>query len=149
MNRNHAHQALNDRIHFGFFFRCCYNPRSCFSPNFDCRCLCSSCTSFLYGKFSTGCVYFVWLFSRFSSSFFPPHSASQLILFQKIVFYLLVTFNNFSKFFHLFIYLLPQINGNLIINYKRAILLATFMLGLRQTKGSIFISSLLNLIPKL
>ena len=32
------------------------------------------------------------------------HSASQLILFQKIVFYFLVIFIEFLQFFHLFIY---------------------------------------------
>ena len=37
--------------------------------------------------------------------FFFPHSASQLLLFQKIVSYLLVMFNTFLQFFHLFIYL--------------------------------------------
>ena len=55
----------------------------------------------------------------------------------------------YNSFIYSFIYVLPQIHENLIINYRRAILLATFMPGLRQTKGNIFISSLSILIPKL
>ena len=82
--------------------------------------------------------------------FFFPHSASQLLLFQKIISYLLVMFNTFlQSFIYSFIYVLPQIHENLSINYRRAILLATFKPGLRQTKGNIFISSLSILIPKL
>ena len=38
-----------------FFFRCPYNPRSCFSSNFYCWCLFSSYTSFLYGIFLSSC----------------------------------------------------------------------------------------------
>ena len=55
----------------------------------------------------------------------------------------------YNSFIHLSISLLPQIHENLIIDMKRAILLATFMLVLHQTKGNTFISSLLILIKKL
>ena len=40
---------------------------------------------------------------------------------------------------YLFIYLLPQIHENLITNMKWAILLATLMLFLHQTKGNVFV----------
>ena len=55
----------------------------------------------------------------------------------------------YNSFIRLSISLLPQIHENLIIDMKRAILLATFMLVLHQTKGNAFISSLLILIKKL
>ena len=136
-----------------FLFRCSYIPRSCFSSKYL-----SLMFMFILHFVPLWYIFvyllmwflFVRLFFSYSSSFFFPHSASQLLHFQKIVSYLLVMFNTFyNSFICSFIYVLPQIHENLIINYRRAILLATFMPGLRQTKGNIFISSLSILIPKL
>ena len=91
-----------------FLFRCSYIPRSCFS---------SKCLSLMFMfilhfvplwyifVYLSMWFFFVRLFFSYSSSFFFPHSASQLLLFQKIVSYLLVMFNTFLQFFHLFIYL--------------------------------------------
>ena len=49
------------------------------------------------------CFFFVRLFFSYLVLFFL-HSASQLILFKKIVLYLLVFFIEFLQFFHIFIY---------------------------------------------
>ena len=92
-----------------FLFRCSYIPRSCFSSKFL-----SLMFMFILRFVSLWYIFvylsmwffFVRLFFSYSSSFFFPHSASQLLLFQKkIVSYLLVMFNTFLQFFHLFIYL--------------------------------------------
>ena len=105
-----------------------------------------------YGLFlSTWCVSSLsGFFSRISSFFFfiLLHSLS----FLKKLFCICSCFssNFYNSFIYLFISLLPQIHENLIINMKRAILLATFMLVLHQTKGNAFIISyLFILIPKL
>ena len=90
------------------------------------------------------------LFSCISSFFFP--------LFSFTAYPFLINCSLFARdfkqlfynsFIHLSISLLPQIHENLIIDMKRAILLATFMLVLHLTKGNTFISSLLILIKKL
>ena len=131
-----------------FLFRCSYIPRSCFSSKYL-----SLMFMFILHFVPLWYIFvyllmwflFVRLFFSYSSSFFFPHSASQLLLFQKKLFpicsWCLTPFYN--SFIYSFIYVLPQIHENLIINYRRAILLATFMPGLRQIKGNIFISSLL------
>ena len=107
-----------------------------------------------YGLFLSTCwccvFSFVRLFFLVSLPFFFPHSASQLIL--SINCFLFA--RDFQQLFHnSFIYLsislLPQIHENQILNMKRAILLATFMLVLHQTKGNAFLSSLFILIQKL
>ena len=64
---------LRSKIHV--FFRCPYNPRSCFSSNFYCWCLFSSYTSSLYGISLSSCccvfflvrLFFSYLFLFFSS----------------------------------------------------------------------------------
>ena len=108
-----------------------------------------------YGLFLSTCwccaFSFVRLFfSRISSFFFPsfcftayPFSINCFLFardFQRL-------FHN--SFIYLSISLLPQIHENQILNRKRAILLATFMLVLHQTKGNAFLSSLFILIQKL
>ena len=65
MKRNHARQALNDKIHVVFFAALTILVQVFIQISIADVNLCSSRTSFLYGFFlSTGCV---------------PHSASQLI----------------------------------------------------------------------
>ena len=65
MKRNHARQALNDKIHVVFFAALTILVQVFIQISIADVNLCSSRTSFLYGIFlSTGCV---------------PHSASQLI----------------------------------------------------------------------
>ena len=136
-----------------FLFRCSYIPRSCFSSNF------LSLMFMFILHFVSLWYIFVYLlmwffFVRFFLLLFLPffllillHSFSFFKKLFPICSWCLTPFYN--SFIYSFIYVLPQIHENLIINYRRAILLATFMPGLRQTKGNIFISSLSILIPKL
>ena len=130
-----------------FLFRCSY-------IFFYRWCLCSSCVSFLYGIFLSTCRCGFSLSGFFSLTlplFFFLILLHSFSFFKKKLFpicsWCLTPFYN--SFIYSFIYVLPQIHENIIINYRRAILLATFMPGLRQTKGNIFISSLSILIPKL
>ena len=136
-----------------FLFRCSYIPRSCFSSNFLLLMF-----MFILHFVSLWYIFvyllmwffFVRLFFSYSSSFFFLILLHSFSFFKKlfpICSWCLTPFYN--SFIYSFIYVLPQIHENLIINYRRAILLATFMPGLRQTKGNIFISSLSILIPKL
>ena len=107
---NTWHSYILNRLKFMllFLFRCSYIPCSCFSSNFL-----SLMFIFILHFVSLWYIFvyllmwffFVWLFFSYYSSFFSPHSASQLLLFKKIVSYLLVMFNTFLQFFHLFIYL--------------------------------------------
>ena len=122
---------LRSKIHV--FFRCPYNPRSCFSSNFYCWCLFSSYTSFLYGIFLSSCCcvfFFVRLFFSYLFLFFFLFLLHSFSFFNKLLSvcsWCSTTF--YHSFIYLFIYLLPQIY---VINMMRAILLATFMPGVRQ-----------------
>ena len=154
MNRNHVCYSLNNKIHVFCCFRYSYNPLSCFSLNSYCWCLSSSCTSFFMVYF---CLFVDVVFFPLSGFFF-----SYLFLFISSFCFTAYPFSincflfarDFQQLFHnSFIYLsislLPQIHENQILNMKRAILLATFMLVLHQTKGNAFLSSLFILIKKL
>ena len=143
------HSYILNRLKFMllFLFRCSYIPRSCFSSNF-------LLLMFIFILHFVSLWYifvyllmwffFVRLFFSYSSSFFFLILLHSFSFFKKlfpICSWCLTPFYN--SFIYSFIYVLPQIHENLTINYRRAILLATFMPGLRQTKGNIFISSLL------
>ena len=121
-----------------FFFRCPYNPRSCFSSS---SFLLFIADVYFHLTLRFFMVYFCLLvvmffslsgfFSRISSSFFSSFcfSASPFsincFLFARDVQQLFTILSSI----YLFIYLLPQIY---VINMMRAILLATFMPGVRQ-----------------
>ena len=123
---------LRSKIHV-FFFRCPYNPRPCFSSNFYYWCLFSSYTSFLYGISLSSCCcvfFFVRLFFSYLFLFFFLFLLHSFSFFNKLLSvcsWCSTTF--YHSFIYLFIYLSPQIY---VINMMRAILLATFMPGVRQ-----------------
>ena len=153
---NTWHSYILNRLKFMllFLFRCSYIPCSCFSSNFLSLMFIFilhfvSLWYMVYFCLLVDVVFFCLAFFLLLFLFFFPlillHSFSFFKKLFPICSWCLTPFYN--SFIYSFIYVLPQIHENLIINYRRAILLATFMPGLRQTKGNI--SSLSILIPKL